>query len=206
MPALLSVVLAGAAAVPAVPVQPNTWFTSKDNPKTALAVADRGQVAYRIDVAPDGTAIRCTPAEDTDLGRKVCELVMKHARFQPAKDDQGQAAYGLHDGVASFLMPGGGRRPDRSRLAVTVDSLPGGAASPAYAKVAFAVDSSGAIGGCASTPGERRRNMQTIEALGPAACAALAKDFRPTPARDAAGTPVVSVQSAIVRFELRAAS
>lgn len=204
MSTLSFLLLAGAAVTAATPIEANKWFTSQENPKTALQVAERGHVAYAIDVAPDGTAIRCTPQGSTDLERKVCELVMKKARFSAAKDDQGRAAYGLYDGVASFLMPGKNSRwPDRAKLAVTVDALPEGAASPAYARVAFLVDGAGAISQCASMPGERRRFMQTTEALGPAACEHLAKDYRATPARNQAGAAVASVQSLMVRFETR---
>jgi hypothetical protein len=199
-------VLAAAAAVPAAPIEANTWFTSKDNPKTAMQVAQRGHVGYAIDVSPEGIALRCAPSETTDLDRKVCDLVMKSARFVPAKDDQGRPAFGLYEGVASFLMPGkNGRRPDRSKLVVPIAHLPDGVMSPAYARVAFVVDAGGAVSQCATLAGERRRFMQTVEALGPLACENLAKDYRPVIARNAAGEAVASVQSITVRFEAAAA-
>lgn len=81
MSALISMFLAGAAVAPATPVEAGKWFTSKDHPKTAMQVADRGRLAYAIDVAPDGTALRCDTPERGDLDRKVCEIVMKNARF-----------------------------------------------------------------------------------------------------------------------------
>ncbi len=213
-------VLAGAAVVPAMPVEANKWFTSQDNPKTAMMVAERGHIAYAIDVAPDGTAIRCTTLGTADLDRKVCELVMKNARFLPARDDQGQPAFGLYDGVASFLMPGkNSRRPDRAKLVVTVDHLPDGVvltpspnpanpgpANQTYARVAFLVDGAGAISRCASMAGERRRAMQTIEALGPLACENVVRDYHPAAARNAAGEAVASVQNVMVRFEIRGAN
>ena len=71
MPGILSIVLAGAAVVPAVPVDPGKWFTSQEHPKTALQVTERGHIGYAIDVAPDGTALRCTPRDDTDLDRRL---------------------------------------------------------------------------------------------------------------------------------------
>lgn len=204
MAGLLSIILAGAAVAPATPVEASRWFTSKEHPKTAMMVAERGHIAYTIVVSPDGTALRCETPGDTDLDRKVCEIVMKRARFLPAKDDQGRPVFAIHEGVASFLMPGkASRRPDRSRLAVAIDRLPDGVVSPAYARVAFLVDASGATSHCASTAGERRRSMQTVEALGPAACESLAREHKPVPARDAAGTAVASVQTATVRFETR---
>jgi hypothetical protein len=207
MAALVSIVLAGAAVVPAMPLEANTWFTSKDHPKTALAVAQRGNIPYAIDVAPDGTALRCTTPGDADLDRKVCELLMKSARFTPASDDQGRSAFAVHEGAASFLLPGkAGGRPDRAKLAVTVDSLPAGAVSPAYARVAFSVDSAGMIGNCVPLAGGERRRQQTVPALGPAACARVASDYRPPIARDAAGHAVASVQTVTIRFETRPAS
>lgn len=103
-------------------------------------------------------------------------------------------------------MPGkDGRRGDPSKLAVTVDRLPDGIVGPAYARVAFLVDASGAVQHCTSVPGERRRFLQTVDALGPQACDALARGYRPTLARDAAGVAVTSVQTVMVRFETPAA-
>ncbi|MET0241422.1 MAG: hypothetical protein ABW184_16135 [Sphingobium sp.] len=200
MPALLSIALA-AAVVPATAVEANQWFTSKENPDTALKVAQRGAITYTIDVAPDGSAIRCGTQGTGGLDRKVCELVMRHARFLPAKDADGKPAFATYEGVASFLLPGRNSRPDRSKLVIPVDTLPDGVTSPAFARVAFLVDAAGAISHCASTAGERRRFQQTVEALGPVACHNLAKSYRPVPARDAAGNAVASVQSALVRFE-----
>lgn len=201
MTAVLLAILA-AAVTPAAPVEPGSWFTSKEYPKTAMMVANRGHIAYRIIVSPDGSALRCEGQGNTDLDRDVCEVVMKRARFTPAKDDQGRPAFGVYDGVASFLMPGKDRqRPDPAKLAVAIDQLPDGVTSPAYAKVAFLVDGAGTISHCASTAGERRRNLQTVEALGPAACDNLARDYRPEPVRNGAGEAVVSVQSVMVRFE-----
>lgn len=204
MTALSSIVLAGAAVVPAMPLEARTWFTSKEHPRTALMVAGRGHLPYRIVVAPDGTAIRCETPGTTELERKVCEIVMKRARFTPARDVQGRPVFGVHDAVASFLMPGRNTRPDRAALAVTVDGLPGGAASPAYASVAFLVDGAGTVGACGPVAGgERRRFQQNVAALAPAACEKVMADHRPLPARDAEGEAVPSVQTVTVRFELR---
>lgn len=204
MSAWLSIVLASAAVAPATPVEPNTWFNSKDNPKTAMRVAERGHVAYTIDVAVDGTPLRCTPEEKADLDQDVCALVMKRARFLPAKDDQGRPAAGTYEAVASFLMPGKQRsRPDRSKLAVAVDSLPEGVTGPAFARVAFLVDGAGTISQCTPLAAERRRFQQTVPALGLAACENLVRDYHPTPVTDATGAAVASVQSATVRFEVR---
>ena len=204
MAGLLPIILAGAAVVPAAPIMPNAWFNSRDQPKTAMRVAERGAILYTVDVAPDGSAIRCTVPEQDDLSLKVCDLVMKRARFQPATDDQGRPAFGLYEGMSSFLMPGKQRpRPDRSKLVVAVAQLPAGVTSPAYARVGFHVDAAGAISHCAALPGERRRFMQTVDALGPAACESLLRDYHPVAVRDASGAVRASVQSALVRFEQR---
>ncbi len=142
MPALLSLVLAGAAVTPAAPVKPNEWFNSKDHPKTALRVAERSHLAYQIDVAPDGSAIRCTTPIQSALDTSVCDLLMKSARFTPATDDKGKPAFAVYSGVSSFLMPGKNTRPDRAGHVVAVDKLPDGATGlSAYARVAFLVDS-----------------------------------------------------------------
>jgi hypothetical protein len=203
MPLLLSMML---ALTPATPIEANQWFTSKKHSKPALAVARRGSLSYVIDVAPDGSAIRCTPAVADDLGGDVCEILMKSARFEPAKDAQGQPAFAAHYGIASFLMPGNKGRPDRSKLAVKVDALPAGATAPAYARISFLVDAAGVIGSCVTTPGEQRRFMQTTDALGPSACEHAAKDFHPAAVRNAAGEAVPSVQSIMVRFDTGAPS
>jgi hypothetical protein len=199
MTGLFSILLA--AVVPVTPVAANTWIVSKEHPKTTLLVSERGGVAYTIDVSPDGALLRCETPEKTGLDRKICEILTKNARFLPAKDDQGNPLFGVYDGFANFALPGKDRRQDRSKLAITVDRLPEGVTSPAYARVAFLVDGAGAISQCASTTGERRRFMQTVESLGPAACDKVMKEYRPAPVRNAAGDPVPSVQTVTVRFE-----
>lgn len=70
MSLLLSIALAGAAITPAAPVEPNGWFNGKDQPKTALMVAERGPIAYRIDVSPEGKALRCETQGKTDVNVK----------------------------------------------------------------------------------------------------------------------------------------
>ncbi len=45
--------------------------------------------------------------------------------------------------------------------------------------------------------------MQTVDGLGPDACADLAKRYTPAIARSGAGEAVPSVQSMFVRFEVR---
>jgi hypothetical protein len=203
MAAVLLSIIAGAAVIPARAIEANRWFTSKDHPKTAMQVAERGPIDYRIDVAPDGTALRCTTPGQSDLETKVCALIMKGARFTPASDADGRPAFAVHEGVSSFLIPGGPRRPDRARLAVTVERLPHDAASPAYASVAFLVDAAGAISQCAAVAAGGGRRFQSVPALAPQACEAAARGYRARPARDAAGEAVASVQSLTVRFEVR---
>jgi hypothetical protein len=90
MAASLSILVAAAAVIPATAVEPAGWSTSKEHPKTALMVAERGPIACMIDVSPDGAALRCTTQGQTDLD-KMCELVMKHARFLPGEGRSGQA-------------------------------------------------------------------------------------------------------------------
>ncbi len=198
----LFIALMGASVAPAVPISPNEWFNSKDSPKTALRVAESGPITYTIDVAPDGSPVRCYTVSMADLDQKVCEIVMKRARFQPARDEQGRPAFGVHERVASFLMPGRGRqRPDPAKLVVSGADLPAGVSTPAHASVAFVVDRESAIGNCGPAPAERRRFIQVVDALSPLACERLARDYRPAPARNAAGEAVTSVQSAMVRFE-----
>lgn len=174
---------------------------------TAKQEQSRQSVLILIDARLSSRSSRYSETpEKTDLDRKVCDVVMKRARFQPAKDDEGHPAFGLHEGVANFLLPGKNTgRPERAKLTVSTNELPGGVTSPAYGRVAISVSSSGAISHCATTAGERRRSFQVVEALGPAACENIARDYRPVVARNAAGDPVASVQSVMVRFELRAA-
>ncbi len=202
MTMIFSIILAAGTVTPATPVAANTWIASKEHPKTTLLVSERGGVGYTIDVSPEGALLRCETEKNTGLDRKICEILMKNARFLPAKDDQGNPVAGVYDGFANFALPGKDRRQDRSRLVVTVEQLPEGVASPAFARIAFLVDSTGGISHCASTVGERRRTMQTVEALGPAACDKAVKDYRATPGRNAAGVAVPSVQTLQVRFEV----
>lgn len=201
MSSIFAVIALGMAVVPATPVEPNTWLNPKDNLKTALQVAQQGYIKYRIDVLPNGKPLRCEPDQNTELGKKVCSRIVKRAQFRNATDNAGQPTFGVHGGVATFELPGKSRqRPDPQVMTLQVAELPPSAASPAFARVAFAVDRSGAIGDCVALAGGGR--MPTVEALVPVACQKLRESYKASVVQDAGGSPVNSVQSAFVKFEL----
>ncbi|MCE7796160.1 hypothetical protein LWE61_06235 [Sphingobium sufflavum] len=201
MSGLISIILATAAVTAPAPVGANKWILAPEHQELTLEVSQRGGVGYTIAVGPDGALLRCETEKTNRIDRDVCRILMRNARFLPAKDDQGNPILGVHDGFANFAFPGKSQWRDRSKLAVTVDRLPDGVNSPAFVKVAFLVDGTGAISDCTAAAAERRRSAQNVGTLVPAACEKAVKDYRPAPAHNAAGEAARSVQTVLIRFE-----
>lgn len=67
-------------------------FTSGDYPEAAALLGHEGTVQARIDVGTDGRPTNCTPVRSSGydtLDLATCSVLMKRARFTPARDPAG---------------------------------------------------------------------------------------------------------------------
>lgn len=123
---LVSTALTGATPVGS----PGKWMTDQDYPSSAKKRGEQGTVAFTLLVSPDGTPVRCEITRSSnyaDLDEKSCSILIQRAKFNPARDAEGNA---LHTYYRSFMY-WAFSRPTSLRysadLALQVDKIPGGA-------------------------------------------------------------------------------
>jgi hypothetical protein len=66
----------------------------------------RGEVGYTIEVDPAGTPVDCQLTEKFRMNYvndKLCEVLLKHHTFEPARDDTGAAVGSTYAGRLNYL-------------------------------------------------------------------------------------------------------
>jgi len=199
------IVVAAQVSAP-VAEKATSWFTPDDMP---IELVKQGpglwQVPLRVTVEPNGK-VRSCEVEATggmaDLSRLTCRIVMRRAKFQPAKLE-GAAAIGVYRTSIMWVVadaPWDTSKAINADIDVTVARLPATVQSPTFVKVAFAVDAEGGKSLCAADAAKELHRIENHPALVPIACDQVMKSYRATPATDGTGKPVTSVQTALVRF------
>ena len=194
---MLLLLLASQLASPTI-VGPANWYTPDDYPIEYIHDGRSFVVRLRATVRADGSLQGCAIEESSgekDFDKYNCALLLKRAKFTPAKDKDGRPTLGVYRGhvtwaVSDDRIPKSQQRGD---LELTVANLPPGLQSPAFIYVAVAVDAAGRATDCASTPNQN-------VSLGKAACAQVLRSYRAIPARLPSGELVPSVQPATVIF------
>jgi protein TonB len=77
--------------------------TPQDYPLSALRAGHEGTVRFELTIGTDGRVTGCRITESSgysDLDRATCRLMEKRARFQPARDANGNP---VEDTYRSFL-------------------------------------------------------------------------------------------------------
>lgn len=71
---------------------PGRWITTDDYPTSALRREQEGRVAISFTVAPSGRVSECHVTASSGvpvLDRASCDLLVRRARYRPARDAQG---------------------------------------------------------------------------------------------------------------------
>lgn len=87
-----------------------SYVSNGDYPTTALERRAMGQVEARVTVTPDGKASDCQMVRSSghdDLDQITCRVVVKRARFKPARDREGHAMSSPFLFTIWWLMPSG---------------------------------------------------------------------------------------------------
>lgn len=161
-------------------------------------------------VRPDGTVQDCFvegSSGDRVLDAYTCALIVKRARFSPAKWPDASPAYGVIR--VPVLWDSGVRPPSEEEvlkadvpdLELSVNQLPKGARSIVGVSLEIAADESGRPVACAETPPLDKKHRHFPE-LVPIACEQVMTHVMVRPALDASGKAVRSVQSVSVHFKL----
>lgn len=103
----------------------NGEFIFSKYPPRALAGGEQGSVRFRAEVDAKGNVLACKVTQGSGfqrLDRETCDLIVNHATFKPALDNEGKAREAIHDGIVNWRIPGaptsakialiGGKSPD----------------------------------------------------------------------------------------------
>lgn len=87
---------------------PGSWATSADYPAIALREGRAGVVRFTVTVDLDGTVSKCEVTASSgsgDLDAATCVLISARARFQPARDAQGDAIVSTYYNSIRWQIP-----------------------------------------------------------------------------------------------------
>lgn len=87
---------------------PGSWATTNDYPSRALREEREGTTGFRVTVGPDGRVTDCQITSSSghpDLDEATCANVRRRARFNPAKDGEGQPTSGSYSNRVRWVIP-----------------------------------------------------------------------------------------------------
>ena len=199
------IALAAQISAPA-PERPNRWFSSDDTPPYLIrAGSGLWRVSIRVTVAPDGKLRSCDVESSggiSDLNKRTCGIVVRRAKFQPARVD-GLPVFGVYRNSVVWAVvdaPVDTSKVMYPDVEVTVARLPTRLKSPTFVGVAFAVDTAANKSSCVMDVAVDPEQVENHPALVPIACEQIMAKYQATPATDGTGKAVLSVQSALVQF------
>ncbi|WP_395623726.1 TonB family protein [Sphingomonas daechungensis] len=177
----------------------SNWLSPQDTPTRVMPSNVVQSVGIGVTVTPEGKFQSCTVEKSSGnslLDQHTCKIVQRRARFRPAVDLAGSAAYGVYRVNISWYV-GDGLPPPSFGLPdaeVRLSTAPPKTRLPLALIVKFVVDEQGRMSNCAGAGKKANPELVTV------ACDQILKSYRATPARTAYGVAVPSVQSGTVLF------
>jgi len=86
-------------------VSPTSLIRADDYPVQALRNGEQGTVYYELTIGKDGRPKACRVAKSSAserLDRATCSILMKRARFRPARDASGNPTEDVYTGEISW--------------------------------------------------------------------------------------------------------
>lgn len=87
---------------------PGNWATTNDYPSRALREEREGTTGFRLTIGPDGKVVDCTVTRSSgssDLDEAACSNIRRRARFDPAKDGDGNPTTGSYSSSVRWVIP-----------------------------------------------------------------------------------------------------
>ncbi|USI72634.1 energy transducer TonB [Sphingomonas morindae] len=87
---------------------PSGWVTTDDYPPAALRNEEQGRVGFKLDIDGTGRATNCTVTSSSghpDLDDTACKLLVRRARFSPAKDAAGNGIPSAYSSTVVWQIP-----------------------------------------------------------------------------------------------------
>lgn len=92
------------------------YFSSNDYPAAALRAREEGEVRFRLQVDGTGRVSSCAITSSSGsqaLDSTTCSLIVRRARFTPARDDSGRPVPDSVSGSIVWVLPASRRAPPR---------------------------------------------------------------------------------------------
>lgn len=195
----IAMLAVGAAQLPE-PINIDRWITDSDYPPQAIRKNLQGSTRFKLVVDPTGQTESCSVilASGSDvLDNKVCELLIKRARFRPAKDVDGTNIYGTMTTSVNWRLLSGGFRVKSVDLILVVEKLPKSVKMPSKVSVGVLVNDKGSIESCAPQPEDKNAKI-----LGAVACQQVQALLTFNPMTNLGKVPVRSMQNIDVGFNV----
>ena len=96
-----------AATVPGPPTEWPFRFHDFDYPAAATRNEEEGTTRYRVEIGPDGRVARCTiigSSGSSALDQTTCRIVMRRARFTPARNRAGKPVRDTREAEVTWRM------------------------------------------------------------------------------------------------------
>jgi hypothetical protein len=138
---------------------------------------------------------------DSALDAYTCGIIVKRAKFLPAKWTDGSPAYAVVRAPVTWAINNSPSPPEADVL-LSVNQLPKGARSLVDVSVEIAADENGHLLTCAEYSAvQATRSKRRFPELVAVACQQVMASFTASPPLDASGKTVRSVQSVSVQFK-----
>lgn len=105
---LLPAIITPAAEPKPTPLGPQQWVTNADYPAAAIAAREQGTVSFRLDVSAEGRVTGCTitgSSTSSILDSSTCGLMVRRARYNPARDATGKAIASTYNSRFRWVIP-----------------------------------------------------------------------------------------------------
>ena len=184
-------------------------FSYDDVPGYLVQQAPVDRTVYtRTTVRPDGTIQSCvaeSSSGDPRLDAYTCRIIVKRAKFVPARWPDGSAAYGVIREPVRWRVTDSPSEDDRGLpvpdLAFSVNRLPAGAHS-ATVDLQVAANETGRPLSCVEGPPAPPDDNKRFPELVALACRQATETLRLSPPVDGSGKAVRSIQTVSVRFRV----
>ncbi|TZG28128.1 energy transducer TonB [Sphingomonas montanisoli] len=87
---------------------PGEWVTPEDYPSGDMRAGNQGTTGFRLEVDAGGKVTNCTVTSSSgfpSLDTKACQMLMRRARFSPAKNTEGQGVPASYSNRVRWQIP-----------------------------------------------------------------------------------------------------